>query len=74
MQQLNAFEDNAATDFSNHIFLVVVNIITAVQAFDPVPDLGTQGGPGGETRTFVGHLFYQQARSNVTKWGPRPCR
>ncbi|WP_422139606.1 carbohydrate ABC transporter permease [Endozoicomonas sp. ALC020] len=40
-------------------FLVVVNIITAVQAFDQFQIL-TQGGPGGETRTLL-YLFYQQA-------------
>jgi multiple sugar transport system permease protein len=40
-------------------FLVVVNIITAMQAFDQFQIL-TQGGPGGETRTLL-YLFYQQA-------------
>ncbi|CAH0535492.1 Diacetylchitobiose uptake system permease protein NgcF [Vibrio stylophorae] len=40
-------------------FLVVVNSITAVQAFDQFQIL-TQGGPGGETRTLL-YLFYQQA-------------
>ena len=40
-------------------FLVVVNIITAMQAFDQFQTL-TQGGPGGETRTLL-YLFYQQA-------------
>lgn len=40
-------------------FLVVVNIITAVQAFDQFQIL-TQGGPGGDTRTLL-YLFYQQA-------------
>ncbi|WP_428775678.1 carbohydrate ABC transporter permease [Vibrio sp.] len=40
-------------------FLVVVNMITAVQAFDQFQIL-TQGGPGGETRTLL-YLFYQQA-------------
>ena len=40
-------------------FLVVVNIITATQAFDQFQIL-TQGGPGGETRTLL-YLFYQQA-------------
>ncbi|CAH6909192.1 N-Acetyl-D-glucosamine ABC transport system, permease protein 1 [Vibrio chagasii] len=40
-------------------FLVVANIITAMQAFDQFQIL-TQGGPGGETRTLL-YLFYQQA-------------
>ncbi|MCG9680123.1 sugar ABC transporter permease [Vibrio sp. Isolate24] len=40
-------------------FLLVVNIINAVQAFDQFQIL-TQGGPGGETRTLL-YLFYQQA-------------
>ena len=40
-------------------FLVVVNIITAMQAFDQFQIL-TQCGPGGETRTLL-YLFYQQA-------------
>ncbi|CCN85982.1 carbohydrate ABC transporter permease [Vibrio nigripulchritudo] len=40
-------------------FLVVVNVITAVQAFDQFQIL-TQGGPGGDTRTLL-YLFYQQA-------------
>ncbi|OMO34338.1 ABC transporter [Vibrio sp. 10N.222.47.A9] len=40
-------------------FLVEVNIITAMQAFDQFQIL-TQGGPGGETRTLL-YLFYQQA-------------
>ncbi|MFI3276344.1 carbohydrate ABC transporter permease [Vibrio sp.] len=40
-------------------FLVVVNIITAMQAFEQFQIL-TQGGPGGETRTLL-YLFYQQA-------------
>ncbi|MEZ8197713.1 carbohydrate ABC transporter permease [Vibrio splendidus] len=40
-------------------FLVVVSIITAMQAFDQFQIL-TQGGPGGETRTLL-YLFYQQA-------------
>lgn len=40
-------------------FLVVVNMITAVQAFDQFQIL-TQGGPGGTTRTLL-YLFYQQA-------------
>ncbi|MEC7939298.1 MAG: sugar ABC transporter permease [Pseudomonadota bacterium] len=40
-------------------FLVVVNIITAMQAFDQFQIL-TQGGPGGDTRTLL-YLFYQQA-------------
>lgn len=40
-------------------FLVVVNIITAMQAFDQFQIL-TQGGPGDETRTLL-YLFYQQA-------------
>ena len=40
-------------------FLVIVNITTAVQAFDQFQIL-TQGGPGGETRTLL-YLFYQQA-------------
>ena len=38
---------------------MVVNIITAMQAFDQFQIL-TQGGPGGETRTLL-YLFYQQA-------------
>ena len=40
-------------------FLLVVNIINAVQAFDQFQIL-TQGGPGGETRTLL-YLSYQQA-------------
>jgi multiple sugar transport system permease protein len=40
-------------------FLVVVNVITSVQAFDQFQVL-TQGGPGGGTRTLL-YLFYQQA-------------
>lgn len=40
-------------------FLVVVNMITAVQAFDQFQIL-TQGGPSGSTRTLL-YLFYQQA-------------
>lgn len=40
-------------------FLVIVNMITAVQAFDQFQIL-TQGGPGGTTRTLL-YLFYQQA-------------
>lgn len=40
-------------------FLVVVNMINAIQAFDQFQIL-TQGGPGGDTRTLL-YLFYQQA-------------
>ncbi|QTF08693.1 sugar ABC transporter permease [Brenneria izadpanahii] len=40
-------------------FLAVVNMITAVQAFDQFRIL-TQGGPSGSTRTLL-YLFYQQA-------------
>ncbi|WJY16565.1 sugar ABC transporter permease [Pectobacteriaceae bacterium CE90] len=40
-------------------FLVIVNMITAIQAFDQFQIL-TQGGPGGTTRTLL-YLFYQQA-------------
>lgn len=40
-------------------FLVIVNMITAVQAFDQFQIL-TQGGPSGSTRTLL-YLFYQQA-------------
>ncbi|MEA9392074.1 sugar ABC transporter permease [Acerihabitans sp. TG2] len=40
-------------------FLVIVNMVTAVQAFDQFQML-TQGGPGGTTRTLL-YLFYQQA-------------
>lgn len=40
-------------------FLVIVNMINAIQAFDQFQIL-TQGGPGGETRTLL-YLFYQQA-------------
>ncbi len=40
-------------------FLVIVNMITAIQAFDQFQIL-TQGGPGGSTRTLL-FLFYQQA-------------
>lgn len=40
-------------------FLVVVNIITSVQAYDQIKIL-TQGGPSGSTRTLL-YLFFQQA-------------
>ncbi|OZS44039.1 carbohydrate ABC transporter permease [Photobacterium sanguinicancri] len=40
-------------------FLVIVNMITAIQAFDQFQIL-TQGGPSGSTRTLL-YLFYQQA-------------
>ncbi|WP_315710254.1 carbohydrate ABC transporter permease [Brenneria uluponensis] len=40
-------------------FLVIVNMITAIQAFDQFQIL-TQGGPSGTTRTLL-YLFYQQA-------------
>lgn len=40
-------------------FLVIVNMITAVQAFDQF-QIMTQGGPSGSTRTLL-YLFYQQA-------------
>ncbi|CAG9001423.1 MAG: Diacetylchitobiose uptake system permease protein NgcF [Candidatus Celerinatantimonas neptuna] len=40
-------------------FLIIVNMINAVQAFDQFQIL-TQGGPGGETRTLL-YWFYQQA-------------
>jgi len=40
-------------------FLIIVNMINAVQAFDQFQIL-TQGGPSGSTRTLL-YLFYQQA-------------
>ncbi|MGF9964794.1 carbohydrate ABC transporter permease [Bacillus rhizoplanae] len=40
-------------------FLVVVNVITSVQAYDQIKIL-TQGGPSGSTRTLL-YLFFQQA-------------
>lgn len=40
-------------------FLIIVNMITAVQAFDQF-QIMTQGGPSGSTRTLL-YLFYQQA-------------
>ena len=40
-------------------FLIIVNMITAIQAFDQFQIL-TQGGPSGSTRTLL-YLFYQQA-------------
>ena len=40
-------------------FLVVVNIISSVQAYDQIKIL-TQGGPSGSTRTLL-YLFFQQA-------------
>ncbi|MFM2483971.1 carbohydrate ABC transporter permease [Celerinatantimonas yamalensis] len=40
-------------------FLLIVNMINAVQAFDQFQIL-TQGGPGGETRTLL-YWFYQLA-------------
>lgn len=40
-------------------FLVIVNMVNAVQAFDQFRIL-TQGGPSGSTRTLL-YLFYQQA-------------
>lgn len=40
-------------------FLLIVNIINAIQAFDQFQIL-TQGGPGGETRTLL-YWFYQLA-------------
>lgn len=40
-------------------FLVVVNTISSVQAYDQIKIL-TQGGPSGSTRTLL-YLFFQQA-------------
>ncbi len=40
-------------------FLVIVNLITAIESFDQFQIL-TQGGPGGTTRTLL-YLFYQEA-------------
>jgi len=40
-------------------FLIIVNMINSVQAFDQFQIL-TQGGPSGSTRTLL-YLFYQQA-------------
>ncbi|MDV5168194.1 sugar ABC transporter permease [Photobacterium rosenbergii] len=40
-------------------FLVIVNVINAIQAFDQFQIL-TQGGPSGSTRTLL-YLFYQTA-------------
>ncbi|MEI7376237.1 sugar ABC transporter permease [Dickeya chrysanthemi] len=40
-------------------FLLLVNLVNAVQAFDQFQML-TQGGPGNSTRTLM-YLFYQQA-------------
>lgn len=40
-------------------FLLIVNLVNAVQAFDQFQML-TQGGPGNSTRTLM-YLFYQQA-------------
>ncbi|MEH7458032.1 ABC transporter [Bacillus pseudomycoides] len=44
---------------STTFFLVVVNIISSVQAYDQIKIL-TQGGPSGSTRTLL-YLFFQQA-------------
>ncbi|MGE6363726.1 carbohydrate ABC transporter permease [Bacillus paramycoides] len=43
---------------STTFFLVVVNTISAVQAYDQIKIL-TQGGPSGSTRTLL-YLFFQQ--------------
>ncbi|MED0989851.1 sugar ABC transporter permease [Bacillus nitratireducens] len=43
---------------STTFFLVVVNIISSVQAYDQIKIL-TQGGPSGSTRTLL-YLFFQQ--------------
>ena len=41
------------------LFLVVVNLINTVQAFDQIKVL-TQGGPAGSTRTLL-YMYYQSA-------------
>lgn len=43
---------------STNFFLVVVNTISSVQAYDQIKIL-TQGGPSGSTRTLL-YLFFQQ--------------
>jgi multiple sugar transport system permease protein len=43
---------------STTFFLVVVNTISSVQAYDQIKIL-TQGGPSGSTRTLL-YLFFQQ--------------
>ncbi|WP_342513845.1 sugar ABC transporter permease [Sporosarcina sp. FSL K6-1522] len=40
-------------------FLIVINTITSIQAYDQIKIL-TQGGPSGSTRTLL-YLFFQQA-------------
>ncbi|MCT7655091.1 sugar ABC transporter permease [Oceanimonas sp. NS1] len=50
-------------------FLIIVNMITAVQAFDQF-QIMTQGGPSGSTRTLL-YLFTNRPLSS-TKWGPPP--
>ena len=43
-------------------FLVMVNLINSMQAYDQIQIL-TQGGPSGSTRTLL-YLYYQRAFEN----------
>jgi len=44
------------------LFLVVINLINTIQAFDQIKVL-TEGGPAGSTRTLL-YMYYQKAFEN----------
>ena len=44
------------------VFLIVINLISTVQAFDQIKVL-SQGGPAGSTRTLI-YMYYQSAFEN----------
>lgn len=50
---------HTSNGFTNHLFLIVVNTVTSMQAYDQIKIL-TQGGPSGSTRTLL-YLYFQQA-------------
>lgn len=43
--------------FSDYVFLVIITMVTSLQAYDQIQIL-TQGGPSGSTRTLL-YMYYQ---------------
>ena len=48
---------NNSMYFTDYIFLVIITMVTSLQAYDQIQIL-TQGGPSGSTRTLL-YMYYQ---------------